>query len=327
MRAVTAPEAGGPEALRLGDRPDPRPAADELLVRVAATAVNRADVMQRRGLYPPPPGATDILGLEIAGTVVEVGADVDGWAVGDELCAVLTGGGYAELAVVPAVVALPLPAGLTLVEAAAVPEVFATAYDNVLVRGRLAAGETALVHGGASGVGTAAIQLIVRAGARALVTAGTSERVAVCRQLGATDGFVYRGADIPAEVAARTNGRGVDVILDVVGGPYLEPNLRSLAPEGRLVIIGLQGGPTAEADLRLMLSRRLTVMASALRARPLQAKAELMRRLVEHVWPGFADGSLRPVIDRVLPLPQVAEAHRVMEASEHVGKIVLEVAG
>ena len=325
MRAVVATEPGGPEVLRVVQRPDPAPGPAELLVRVAATAVNRADVLQRRGLYPPPPGASDVLGLEASGVVETLGSEVTGWSVGDPVCAVLPGGGHAELVVVPASVSLPVPPGLSLVEAAAVPEVFTTAYDNVLVRGRLRAGETLLVHGGASGVGTATIQLAKRAGATVLVTAGSPQRVRACVALGADDGFVYRDADIAAEVLARTDGRGADVILDVVGGPYLEPNLRALAVEGRLVVIGLQGGAKAELDLSLVMTRRLSVAGSTLRARSVAEREPVMAGLLRDVWPGFADGSLRPVVDRVLPLEQVAEAHAAMEASEHVGKIVLRV--
>ncbi|MBA3372836.1 MAG: NAD(P)H-quinone oxidoreductase [Euzebyaceae bacterium] len=325
MRAVVATEPGGPEVLRVVQRPDPAPGPAELLVRVAATAVNRADVLQRRGLYPPPPGASDVLGLEASGEVEAVGPGVTGWSVGDPVCAVLPGGGYAELVVVPAGVALPVPSGLSLVEAAAIPEVFTTAYDNVLVRGRLAADETLLVHGGASGVGTAAIQLAKRAGATVLVTAGSPQRVRACVKLGADDGFVYRYADIAAEVRARTDGHGADVILDVVGGAYLGPNLRALAVEGRLVVIGLQGGAKAELDLSLVMTQRLSVAGSTLRARSVAEREPVMAGLLRDVWPGFADGSLRPVVDRVLPLEEAAEAHRVMEASEHIGKIVLRV--
>lgn len=325
MRAVVATGPGEPEVLRVVQRPDPVPGSGELLVRVVATAVNRADVLQRRGMYPPPPGASDVLGLEASGVVETLGSEVTGWSVGDPLCAVLPGGGHAELVVVPASVSLPVPPGLSLVEAAAVPEVFTTAYDNVLVRGRLRAGETLLVHGGASGVGTATLQLAKRAGATVLVTAGSPQRVRACVELGADDGFVYRDADIAAEVLARTDGRGADVILDVVGGPYLEPNLRALAVEGRLVVIGLQGGAKAELDLSLVMTRRLSVAGSTLRARSVAEREPVMAGLLRDVWPGFADGSLRPVIDRVLPLEQVAEAHAAMEASEHVGKIVLRV--
>lgn len=333
MKAIVASEAGGPEVLRLVERPDCEAGPGELLVRVSATAVNRADVLQRRGRYAPPPGASDVLGLEMAGEVVALGAGVaerpfpaapSGWRIGDRVCALLPGGGYAEQAVVPAAVALPVPASLSLVEAAAIPEVFATAYDNLFLRGCLAAGETVLLHGGASGVGTAAIQLARRAGARILVTAGSAERVATCCALGADDGFVYHAGGIAEQVRAMTRRRGVDVILDIVGASYLAPNLHALAPEGRLVVIGLMGGAKAELDLGLLLSQRLTVAGSTLRGRPVEAKAALVERLLTDVWPGFDDGSLRPVIDRVLPMADAAAAHAAMDA-EHVGKIVLSV--
>lgn len=326
MRAVVAPDPGGPEVLRIVDRPAPEPGPADLLVTVHATAVNRADLLQREGRYPPPPGAPDVLGLEVAGEVAAVGRDVSAWTVGDRVCAVVAGGGYAESAVVPAAVALPVPGDLTLEEAAAVPEVFSTAYDNLLVRGRLRAGEAALLHGGASGVGTAAIQLATRIGAHALVTAGSADKLEACARLGAQAGINYREEDFVERVGELTGGRGVDVVLDVIGGPYLERNLRALAIEGRLVVIGLMGGSSAELALGRLLTRRLTVTASTLRARTVEEKADLAARLVADVWPGFADGSLHPVVDRVLPLDRVAEAHRVVEASEHVGKVVLRVA-
>ena len=323
MLVVVAPTPGGPEALRLVQRPDPVAGLGELLVRVAATAVNRADLLQREGRYAPPPGTTDVLGLECSGVVTALGHSVEGWAVGDEVCAVLPGGGYAELAVVPAAVAMPLPPGLGPVAAGAVPEVFATAFDNLLVRGRLAAGETALVHGGTSGVGTAAIQLARRAGARVITTGGSPGKVAAALALGADAGIDYRAQDLVEEVRALTGGRGADVVLDVVGASYLAAHVALLAVEGRLVVIGLQGGARAELDLGAVLSRRLTVCGSTLRARTVQERIPLMARLVAEVWPGFADGSLRPVVDRVLPLAQVAEAHRIVESGEHVGKVVL----
>jgi putative PIG3 family NAD(P)H quinone oxidoreductase len=326
MQAVVARQAGGPDVLELVDRPDPEPGPGELLVAVAATAVNRADVLQRRGFYPPPEGASDVLGLECAGTVAAVGDGVESWQVADRVCAVLPGGGYASYAVVPAAVALPWPPGLSSpVDAAAVPEVFATAFDNVFLRGGLSAGETLLVHGGSSGVGTAAVQLARRAGARVLVTASTADKLAAAAALGADAGINYREEDFVERVRALTDGRGVDVVLDVVGGPYLDRNLRALAVEGRLVVIGLQGGAKAELDLGRLLARRLSVAASTLRARSVAERVPLMERLRAEVWPGFADGSLRPVVDRVLPLRDAAEAHRVLEAGEHVGKIVLEV--
>lgn len=327
MRAVVAPEPGGPDALRIVERPDPVPGPEDLLVAVRATAVNRADLLQREGRYPPPEGASDVLGLELAGEVAEVGSAVRGWQRGDRVCAVVAGGGYADRAVVPAATALPIPAALETVAAAAIPEVFATAYDNALVRGRLGAGETLLVHGGSSGVGTAAIQLAVRAGARVLVTASSEKKIAACRTLGADAGIDYSTQDFVEEARNLTEGRGVDVVLDLMGGEYLDRNLRALAVEGRLVVIGLMGGAKAELNMARLLTRRLTVTASTLRSRSVDERAALARRLVDDVWPGFDDGSLRPVIDQVLPLDRVAEAHARMASSSHIGKIVLELRG
>lgn len=325
MKAIVAPDPGGTEALRLVDMPEPEPGPGDLLVAVHATAVNRGDVMQRRGLYPPPDGVTEVLGLELAGEVVAVGNAVEEWVPGDRVCAVVAGGGYAEHAVVPAEVALPVPDGLTTEEAAALPEVFATAHDNVFVRGRLAPGETVLLHGGASGVGTAAIQLAKRHGCRVLVTAGSSRKIAACTDLGADLGIDYRTSDFVSVVHDATGGHGVDVVLDIVGADYLDRNLRCLGTEGRLVIIGVMSGAKAEINLARLMSRRLSVIASTLRARSVAEKAVVAERLRREVWPGFADGSLRPVIDRVLPLEEAAEAHRAMEAGEHIGKIVLSV--
>jgi NADPH:quinone reductase len=324
VRAVLAPTPGGPEALVLTDRPDPRPGPGDLLVDVEATAVNRADLLQRRGLYPPPPGATDVLGLELAGRVAAVGPDVIGWAVGDPVCAVVAGGGYATRAVVPAATAMPLPPGLDALTAAAVPEVFATAYDALVLQGRLAAGEVALLHGGSSGVGTAAIQLVRRAGAVAAVTVGTPAKAAACRDLGAAVA-IDRRAEPDFDLALRRElGRGADVLLDIVGGGYLARNLRALETGGRMVVLGLMGGAAAELDLALLMRRRLTVRGSTLRARPVQEKAALAARLVADVWPGFADGSLRPVVHEVLPLARIADAHRLVEAGSHVGKVVVD---
>ena len=323
MRAVIAPDPGGPEALRVVDRPAPDPGPGDLLVRVAAAGVNRADVMQRRGLYPPPPGASDVLGLEVAGTVEAVGSSAGRWTVGDRVCAVLAGGGYAELALVPAATALPWPEGLDAVGAGAVPEVFATVYDNVVRRARLAPGQSVLFHGGTSGIGTAGIQLAKRMGCHVLVTAGSDAKLAACRELGADEAINYRSEDIVERVRQATGDRGVDVILDIIGADYLETNLRCLATEGRLAIIGLMGGAKTEIDLRRVLTGRLTVLASTLRPRPVEDKAALARLLEAEVWPGFADGSLRPVIDRTFPLEEAAAAHARMEASDHIGKLVL----
>ncbi len=324
MRAVAIVEPGGPEVLQLVQRADPEPGPTDLLVAVRATAVNRADILQRRGYYPPPPGASDLPGLELAGEVVTVGPGTEGFSAGDQVCAIVSGGAYAELAVVPAVNAMPLPPGVDIVAAGAVPEVFATAWDNLVRRARLTAGEVALIHGGASGVGTAAIQLARLVGATPYVTAGSAERVAACVALGAAGGIDYREReDFDAALRELTGGRGADVILDVMGAPYLERNLAALEPDGRVAVIGLQGGASATLDLGALMGRRASVLGSTMRARSVSEKAAVARDLVEHVWPAFGDGRLRPVVDRVLPLAEAAEAHRVVEASQHIGKVVL----
>ncbi len=316
---------GDPEVMHLGEVADPVPGPGEVLIRAHATAVNRADTLQRRGLYPPPPGASPILGMEVAGEVEALGEGVEGWRPGDRVMALLSGGGYAERVVAPAGQLMPVPAGLSWAEAAAIPEVFLTAHDNLFTHGRLAAGETVLIHGGGGGVGTAAIQLAHRAGARVLVTAGSSQKLEFSSRLGADAGINHREEDFPARVRELTAGRGVDLILDVMGASYLARNLDALAIEGRLVVIGLQGGATAEIDLNQMLRRRLSVIATTLRGRPAEQKAGIVRRFVEEALPGFEDGTLRPVVDRVLPLAEAPEAHRAMEAGENVGKLVLTV--
>lgn len=322
MRAVIARSPGGPEVLAVIDLPAPEHGPGDLLVDVAATAVNRADILQRQGAYPPPPGASDVLGLELSGVVAAVGAEVDGWSVGDPVCAVVASGGYAEQAVIPAATAMPLPPGTDPVTAAAVPEVFATAFDNLFVRGGLRHGEVALLHGGSSGVGTAGIQLADRAGATVVVTVGTADKAAACTDLGADHAINYREAEDWAAEVRDTVG-GVDVLLDIIGAKYLAQNLSVLNVEGRMVVIGLMGGVTAEVNLGLVLSRRLTVRGSTLRARSVADKAVLAQQLVRQVWPGFADGSLRPVIHTTMPLGDAAEAHALMESSDHIGKIVL----
>jgi putative PIG3 family NAD(P)H quinone oxidoreductase len=313
--------------MRLGEVPDPTPQAGEVLLRVHATAVNRADTLQRRGFYPPPPGASPIIGMEAAGVIDAVGPSVAGWQVGDRACALLSGGGYAELVAVPAGQLMRVPANLDDISAAAIPEVFITAHDNLVTRARLGPGETLLIHGGAGGVGTAAIQVSKRVGARVLVTAGSAEKLRRCAELGADAGINHREEDFVERSRALTDGRGVDVILDVMGAAYLERNIAALAADGRLVIIGLQGGVHAEVDLNLLMRQRLTVISTTLRGRPAEQKAEIVARAAADLLPGFADGSLRAVVDRVLPLADAAEAHRVMEAGESVGKIVLRVAG
>lgn len=319
MRAVTVPEPGGPEALVLADVPDPQPGPGEVLLEVAATAVNRADLLQRRGLYPPPPGAPAYPGLECSGTVAALGAGVSGWSVGDQVCALLSGGGYAEQVAVPAGQLLPVPRGVSLLEAAGLPEVACTVYSNVFQLAGLQAGEHLLVHGGTSGIGTLAVQLAKRAGARVSVTVGSPAKADRARELGADVVVLYREQDF-AEVV-----EPVDVLLDNMGGAYLTRNVRVLAPNGRLVVIGLQGGVRGELDLGTLLAKRASVHATSLRARPAHEKAAIVAAVREHVWPALEDGQVRPVVDRVLPLERVADAHRVLEDSSHVGKVLLQV--
>ncbi|RIK94590.1 MAG: NADPH:quinone oxidoreductase [Proteobacteria bacterium] len=326
MRAVLIERPGDETVLRVGDAERPALGAGELRIAVAATAVNRADLLQRQGHYPPPPGASPLLGLECAGTVAEIGAGVAGWALGDRVMALLPGGGYAEEVVVHAGSAMRVPERLSLEEAAAVPEVFLTAFSNLFPIGRLEAGGSALVHGGGSGVGTAAIQLIRAAGARAIVTAGSDEKCARCRDLGADVAIQYRTESFAERVKEVTGGRGVDVVLDSLGASYLEGNLASLAIGGRLVLIGLMGGAKVEMNLAALLARRLSVIGSTLRTRPLEEKAAIVAGFEARFGADLAAGRIRPIVDRVLPLERAAEAHRAMKASEHFGKIVLRVA-
>lgn len=325
MRAVVVEEPGGPEALTIVDRPTPTPAVDEVLVEVRATSVNGADLLQRRGRYPPPEGASDVLGLEAAGEVVAVGADVTTVAVGDRVCGLLPGGGYAEYVALPERLALQLPEALDWTRAGGLVEVFATAHDSMVTRGRLTADETVLIHGIASGVGTAAAQIAVRLGAGVLGTASTAAKRRAAEQLGATATIDYTGEDFVERVRELTDGRGVDVVVDVVGGPYLQRNLDCLALEGRLVIVSVIGGPDAELSLRQLMARRLTITASTLRARSVDAKAQVIDALRTEVMPGFADGTLDVVVDSVHDLADVAEAHRRLEAGDHVGKVIIRV--
>jgi putative PIG3 family NAD(P)H quinone oxidoreductase len=325
VKAVEIAQPGGPEVLRLVERPTPTPGSGEVLIRVAASGVNRPDVMQRQGRYPPPPGASDIPGLEIAGEVEAVGEGVDGWRPADAVCALVAGGGYAERCVAPAAQCLPLPRGLTPVEAAAIPEAFFTVWHNVFERGRLAAGELILVHGGSSGIGTTAIQLARAFGARVFATAGSAEKCAACARLGAERAVNYREEDFAAVVQELTGGRGVDVVLDMVGAEYTPRNLACLAVEGRLVQIAALRGARAELDLIAVMQRRLTVTGSTLRTRPVADKAAIARALRQHVWPLLERGQVRPVIFATFPLERAAEAHRLMESSGHIGKIVLTV--
>lgn len=326
MKAAIASEPGGPDVLSLAEVPDPRPAAGEVLIEVAATAVNRADLLQRAGNYPPPPGASQILGLECSGRIAELGAGVTGWQVGDEVCALLAGGGYAELVCVPAVQLMHVPAGLELVTAAALPEVACTVWSMVLdgpPAAHLTVGEAFLVHGGSSGIGTMAIQLAAAQGARVFATAGTDDKVAACRKFGAEVAINYRSQDFAEVIRAETGGAGVDVILDTVGAKYLPRNVSALASGGRLVVIGMLGGATGELSLATLLAKRASIFAAGLRGRPLEQKAAIVAGTEAHVWPLLAIGQVRPVVDQVLPLADAAQAHRVVEASTHIGKVLL----
>jgi putative PIG3 family NAD(P)H quinone oxidoreductase len=323
MKAIVVPQPGGPEVLSWEEVPDPTPGPGEVLVDVAASAVNRADIMQREGHYDPPPGAPPYLGLEVSGRIAELGEGVQGWQVGDEVCALLSGGGYAEKVAVPAGQLLPVPAGLDLVQAAALPEVTCTVWSNVFMTAGLRPEETFLVHGGSSGIGTMAIQLARNVGARVAVTAGSEEKLRRCRELGAQILINYKDVDFVAALHEATEGRGADVILDNMGAKYLARNIDALAPNGRLVVIGLQGGAKAELDLGVLMRKRAAVIATTLRARPAQEKAAIVASVREHVWPLIESGQVRPVVDRILPMEQAAEAHRLVEASSHVGKVVL----
>ena len=319
---ITSP--GPPEVLKPAERPDPVPGAGEVLIRVAAAGVNRPDVMQRQGHYPPPPGASDIPGLEVAGTIEALGDGVGAWRVGESVCALVAGGGYATRCVAPAVQCLPVPSRLDLIAAAAIPETFFTVWTNVFDRGRLQAGETALFHGGSSGIGTTAIQLAAARGSRVLVTAGSPEKCRACERLGAERAIDYRTEDFVQIVRDLTGGRGVDLILDIVGGSYVNRSLSALAMDGRLVVIGfMEGQPDATIDLRRVLGRRLTITGSALRPRTVAEKGAIAESLRREVWPLLDRGAVSPVIHRTFPLADAAAAHRLMESSEHVGKIVL----
>jgi len=325
MIAVEIAQPGPPEVLRAAQRKVPEPGVGELLIRVAAAGVNRADVLQRRGLYPPPAGASDIPGLEVAGVVVRLDPAVRGIAVGAPVCALLSGGGYAEYVAVPAVQCLPAPEPLTLEEAAALPEAFFTVWLNVFERARLREGETLLVHGGASGVGTTAILLARAFGARVLVTAGSERKCAACRELGADEAFNYREVDFVEATRRATGGRGADVILDMVGGDYPGRDLAAASVEGRIAVIATQGGARAQIDLGLLLGKRLTVTGSTLRAQPVENKGRLAATLREKVWPLFGSRRLKPVIHARFPLGDAAGAHRLMESGVHIGKIILTV--
>lgn len=316
---------GPPEVLLPAEMDVPAPGKGEVLIKVAAAGVNRPDVIQRTGHYPPPPGASDVLGLEVAGVVVGMGEGVTEPALGEQVCALVISGGYAEYCVAPAALCLPVPAPLSLIEAAGLPETCFTVWTNVFERGRLQAGESFLVHGGTSGIGTTAIPLAKALGARVFATAGSAEKCQVCRDLGAEIAINHRSEDFVAVVKAATGRRGVDVILDMVGGDYIQRNISALAPDGRLVQIAFLKGSKAELDLMPVMLKRLTVTGSTLRARPVAEKASIAAALKAKVWPLLEAGRLKPVIHTTLPLAQAAEAHRLMESNRHIGKIILTV--
>jgi putative PIG3 family NAD(P)H quinone oxidoreductase len=323
MRAITIPTPGDASALVIHEVPTPDVAANEVLVQVAASGVNRADLMQRQGFYPPPPGSSAYPGLEVSGTVSVIGADVTGWAVGDQVCALLSGGGYAEQVAVPATQLLPVPERVSLVDAAALPEVVCTVWSNLFMTANLQVGQTVLIHGGSSGIGTMAIQLARAVGARIAVTAATSDKLEACRTLGAEVLINYREQDFVEVLAQATHGRGADVILDNIGAKYLARNVGALAVNGRLVIIGLQGGVKAELDISTLLRKCAAVIATSLRGRPLSERAAIVAAVREHVWPLIETGEVKPVVHRAFPLAQAADAHRELEAGTNIGKVLL----
>ncbi|WP_053851609.1 NAD(P)H-quinone oxidoreductase [Streptomyces sp. NRRL B-24085] len=323
MYAITIPEPGGPEALVWSEVPDAVAGEGEVLVEVVAGAVNRADILQRQGFYNPPPGASPYPGLECSGRIAAIGPGVSGWAVGDEVCALLAGGGYAEKVAVPAGQVLPVPQGVDLKRAAALPEVVCTVWSNVFMVAHLRPGETLLVHGGSSGIGTMAIQLAKAVGAKVAVTAGTPEKLERCAELGADVLINYREQDFVEEVGKATDGAGADVILDNMGAKYLDRNVKALAVNGRLAIIGMQGGAKGELNIGALLNKRAAISATSLRARPLDEKAAIVAAVREHVWPLLDAGHIRPVVDREVPMSDAAAAHRVVEESGHIGKVLL----
>jgi putative PIG3 family NAD(P)H quinone oxidoreductase len=323
MHAVVITEPGGPEVLRWTEVEDPVPGHGEVLVDVIAAGVNRADLMQRQGFYPPPPGAPPYPGLECSGTISAVGAGVDGWRPGDEVCALLAGGGYAEKVAVPAGQLLPAPASISLTHAGGLPETVCTVYSNVFLIAGLKAGETLLVHGGASGIGTTAIQLAKKFGATVAVTAGSEDKLKDCRELGADIAINYRDEDFVQEIKDATGGRGADVILDIIGAKYLDRNIDALAADGRIATIGMQGGARAELDMGKLMTKRARLSCTTLRARPPEQKAAIVAAVREHVWPLAEAGEIRPVVYRELPFAEAAEAHRIMADSTHIGKLIL----
>jgi putative PIG3 family NAD(P)H quinone oxidoreductase len=325
MLAIEIREPGGPEVLVGAQRPTPVPAAGEVLIKVAAAGVNRPDVFQRLGRYPPPPGASDIPGLEVAGRIEALGPSAGDWKIGDAVCALIAGGGYAEYCTAPAPQCLPVPRGLDMTAAAALPETFFTVWTNVFERGRLQAGESILIHGGSSGIGTAAIQLARARGSRVFATAGSAEKCAACERLGADRAVNYRDEDFTAAISDATGGRGVDVVLDMVGGDYFAKNIDVLAVEGRLVEIATLKGVKAEVNIQTIMQRRLTITGSTLRARPVAEKGVIAAAVKRHVWPLLESGAVKPIIHATFSLRDAASAHRLMESSAHIGKIVLTV--
>ena len=325
MIAIEIREPGGPDVLVPVERQTPVPAAGEVLIKVAAAGVNRPDVFQRLGRYPPPPGVTDIPGLEVSGIITAVAGGAGSFRVGDAVCALVAGGGYAEYCVAPAPQCLPAPRGLELVDAAAIPETFLTVWTNVFERGRLQAGESILVHGGSSGIGTTAIQLARSFGARVFATAGSADKCAACERLGAERCINYRDADFVSEIRELTAGRGVDVVLDMVGGAYFARNVDALATEGRLVEIATLQGAKAELNIQTIMQRRLTITGSTLRARPIADKGAIAASVHRHVWPLIESGAVKPIVYARFPLRDASAAHRVMESSAHIGKLVLLV--
>lgn len=325
MRAVVCEGAGGIDVLTIGEIADPKPAVDEVVIDVVAAGVNRPDLLQRKGFYPPPPGAPATLGLEVSGTISAVGAEVEGWSVGDECCALLAGGGYAEKVAVPAPQVMPVPDGLDLVSAAALPEVVATVWANVFMTAHLKDGETLLVHGGASGIGTMAIQLGVAHGARVLTTVGSKDKMEFCTRLGADVAINYKEAEWASVVREATGSAGADVILDIIGAKYLADNVKSLAYDGRLVVIGLQGGTKGELDISRLMGRRGSITGTLLRVRSVAEKGHILSEVVGHVWPLVVEKKVRPIVHTTFPLDQVARAHETLEQSTQLGKVLLTI--
>ncbi|PSS24677.1 Quinone oxidoreductase [Actinidia chinensis var. chinensis] len=323
MKAIVITSPGGPEVLQLLEVDDPKVEDDDVLIRIAAAALNRADTLQRKGRHPPPKGASEYLGVECSGTVEAVGKNVARWKIGDQVCALLGGGGYAEKVAVPAGQVLPVPAGVSLKDAASLPEVACTVWSTVFTMCKLSAGETFLVHGGSSGIGTYAIQIAKYMRAKVFVTAGSEEKLAACKDLGADVCINYKTEDFVARVKEETQGKGVDVILDSIGGPYYQRNLDSLNLDGRLFLLGFMSGTVTQVDLKVMQARRLTVQSAGLRNRSLENKASIVSEVEKNVWPAIVEGKVKPVVYKCLPLSEAADAHRLIESGDHIGKILL----